>query len=163
MVRPRHSPMREVRPTSLYYRPHGLGTERDLRVSDPPAGRTGTKGEEVAGDPVPCLAKRKLSAWGIEHEATAAIWLFGSRARGDHQPHSDFDIALELMPSQGPGKDWAYTAYHFNVARWKSQISTILNNPVDLVCYREDLDCKFDPRNVLIWSRSCLRRLYDKW
>lgn len=102
---------------------------------------------------IPDLAERQLGAWALEREAIAAIWLFGSRARGNHQPDSDFDIAIELMPAQGPAKDWPYTAFHFNADRWKSQISVILNGEVDLVCYRSDLDCKFDPRVALLWKR----------
>ena len=29
-----------------------------------------------------------------EREDLAAIWLYGSRARGEHQPHSDYDLAV---------------------------------------------------------------------
>lgn len=32
-------------------------------------------------------------------EAGGRIWIFGSRARGDHQPFSDIDLLLELPAS----------------------------------------------------------------
>jgi uncharacterized protein len=32
-----------------------------------------------------------------------SIWLFGSRARGDHRPDSDFDLVVVARP----GQDWA--------------------------------------------------------
>ena len=31
-----------------------------------------------------------------EQEKIAAAWLYGSRARGDHRPDSDYDIAIAL-------------------------------------------------------------------
>ena len=82
------------------------------------------------------------------------MWLFGSRARGDHRPDSDHDIALELMPSNGPAADWAYTAFHFAYEQWKGEIAYILQNKISLICFRDDMDCKFDPRVLKLWTRS---------
>jgi uncharacterized protein len=35
-----------------------------------------------------------------------AIWLFGSRARGDHRPDSDFDLLVVAKPGQPWGEDY---------------------------------------------------------
>ncbi|MGL5115699.1 MAG: nucleotidyltransferase domain-containing protein [Beijerinckiaceae bacterium] len=35
-----------------------------------------------------------------------AIWLFGSRARGDHRPDSDFDLLVVAKPGQNWGEDY---------------------------------------------------------
>jgi predicted nucleotidyltransferase len=98
--------------------------------------------------------KAALIAWAGKHEAIAAVWLFGSQARGDARPDSDHDIALELMPKHSPADDWAYTQYYFSCSRWKREIADILQNKISLVCYREDMDCRFDPRVLMIWSRD---------
>ena len=41
-----------------------------------------------------------------------AIWLFGSRARGNHRPDSDFDLLVVAKPGQGWASDYekAYMA-----------------------------------------------------
>lgn len=33
------------------------------------------------------------------------IWLYGSRARGDHSPRADIDLAVECVPATGRN-DW---------------------------------------------------------
>ncbi|GMV40645.1 MAG: hypothetical protein AMXMBFR64_23610 [Myxococcales bacterium] len=35
-----------------------------------------------------------LTAWARSLPDAAAVWLFGSRARGDHRPGSDWDVAV---------------------------------------------------------------------
>ncbi len=95
----------------------------------------------------------QLRRWAAERPAIAAIWLFGSQARGDAGPNSDHDIALELMPKRG-SDDWAFTEYFFASDEWKREIKAIVQNEISLVCYRDDLECKFDPRVKKIWSRS---------
>jgi len=34
------------------------------------------------------------------HKAGARVWIFGSRARGDHKPFSDIDVLFELLPGR---------------------------------------------------------------
>ncbi len=44
----------------------------------------------------------------IAHSARpAAIWLFGSRARGDHKPESDFDLLIILPRLNGTRREHA--------------------------------------------------------
>lgn len=94
-----------------------------------------------------------LAMWASPRTAIKAVWLFGSRAREDHRPDSDYDIALELEAKRG-ADDWAFTNYFFEHDAWKAEIRELLHSEVSLVGFREDLDCKFDPREELIWSRS---------
>ncbi|MDN4982293.1 nucleotidyltransferase domain-containing protein [Bradyrhizobium sp. WYCCWR 13022] len=93
-----------------------------------------------------------LSKWAAQKPAIVAVWLFGSRARGDHRPDSDYDIALELAARRGKN-DWAFTEYFFDGDTWKVEIRNLLQSDLSLVCFREDLDCKFDPRVLMIWRR----------
>lgn len=95
-----------------------------------------------------------LGRWASDHDAVIAVWLFGSRARGDNRPDSDFDIALELAPKHGKLDDPAFTAFFFGYQQWKAQVAKLLDAEISLVCYREDLDCKFDPRVFLVWTRA---------
>ena len=99
--------------------------------------------------------RQDLLNWAKPHSAIVGIWLFGSRARGDHRPDSDFDIALELAPKKG-NHDWALGDYFFEWEKWKSQIKHALSAEVSLVAFRDDLEGKFDPRigGLLIWSRE---------
>ena len=94
-----------------------------------------------------------LEKWASEHDPVIAVWLFGSRARGDHRADSDYDIALELAPKRDSFHDPAFTAFFFGYDQWKKQIAELLGSSISLVCYREDIECKFDPRISLIWRR----------
>ena len=38
--------------------------------------------------------KRAITAWGLLNREIIEIWLFGSRARGDHRPDSDIYLAI---------------------------------------------------------------------
>ena len=41
---------------------------------------------------------RLLAEWAARHDAVAALWLFGSRAKGTAWADSDHDLAIELRP-----------------------------------------------------------------
>jgi predicted nucleotidyltransferase len=93
-----------------------------------------------------------LKEWASEHEAIAALWLFGSRASGRHRADSDYDFAIELMPKRGKD-DWAFTAYFFSHLQWKAELRALVAADVSLVCYRVDIPVRFDPRVERLWSR----------
>ena len=44
--------------------------------------------------------------WAEQHPTLKLLILFGSRARGDHAPASDWDIAYLSDPSPGKGVTW---------------------------------------------------------
>lgn len=98
--------------------------------------------------------KVALTNWASKHEVVASVWLFGSRSRGNHRPDSDYDIALELRPKPDRVSDPAYTEFFYGYEEWKAEIRLLLKAEISLVCYRDDLHCKFDPRVKLIWSRA---------
>jgi predicted nucleotidyltransferase len=93
-----------------------------------------------------------LRDWARSKSAIAALWLFGSRARGDHRTDSDYDIALELKSKEGD-HDWAFGDYVFLVDDWKSEIKALINSETSLVAFRDDLQGRFDPRDqgIKLW------------
>lgn len=97
----------------------------------------------------------RLVAWAKPHNSVIAIWLFGSRARGDHRQDSDFDIALELAPKKGL-HDWALGTYIFEWKMWKAEIKAIIGAEVSLIGFRDDIEGKFDPRaeGLRLWLRE---------
>lgn len=50
---------------------------------------------------------RLLAEWAARTNAVAALWLFGSRARGTARANSDHDLAIELRPKT-KDHDWAF-------------------------------------------------------
>ena len=38
--------------------------------------------------------KEAIICWARNHPEIAQVWLYGSRARGDHRPDSDIDLAI---------------------------------------------------------------------
>lgn len=72
-----------------------------------------------------------LRAWVAkvaEHLSPTTIWVFGSRARGDHGTYSDYDLAIRLSPETS--SDWA--AFD----KWREEdLGTLLS--IDLVLFDE--------------------------
>jgi len=97
-------------------------------------------------------AKTKIAEWAVATQAVACVWLFGSRARGDHRDDSDFDFSIELMPKAGD-TDWAFASYISDINDWKTALQAAVNGEVSVVAFRDDLPMKFEPRGVLLWSR----------
>ena len=50
---------------------------------------------------------QQLADWAEGTNAVAALWLFGSRAKGTARADSDHDLALELRPKI-KDHDWAF-------------------------------------------------------
>ena len=94
-----------------------------------------------------------LRGWARSNGAIEALWLFGSRARGDYRPNSDYDIALELKPKKNDHDDWAFGAYVSLRDQWKIEIRALINSDISMVAFRDDLKGHFDPRDqgVEIW------------
>ena len=91
----------------------------------------------------------------MQTNAVAALWLFGSRARGAARPDSDHDLAIELRPKIRD-HDWAFGDFICEGDRWKAQLRRIVRSDVSLVGFRDDLPGKFDPRidGICLWRRE---------
>jgi predicted nucleotidyltransferase len=42
----------------------------------------------------------KIAQWAERHPEIKRVYLYGSRARGDHHPDSDIDLAIEVIADQ---------------------------------------------------------------
>lgn len=98
---------------------------------------------------------RLLAEWAAGTSAVAALWLFGSRARGTSRPDSDHDLAIELRPKI-KDHDWAFGDFVCESDHWKAQLRDIVQTDVSLVGFRDDLPGRFDPRidGICLWSRE---------
>ena len=105
--------------------------------------------------------KPNYGPYGSEHEALAAlvsrlvaaldpqmIWLFGSRARGDARPDSDFDL---LVVAKADGADWAEDYDKVYAPTMGSGIATDVV-PCDLEVYEASLGLR----------TSFVRRIVDE-
>jgi predicted nucleotidyltransferase len=97
---------------------------------------------------------RAIATWATPIDAIAAIWLFGSRARGDALADSDYDLAIELMPVEPAGDDDPFIEFFYKWRSWKVELIAILNSDVDLVPYRQGWKTDFNVCTALLWSRS---------
>jgi predicted nucleotidyltransferase len=97
----------------------------------------------------------RLRVWAASHDAVEALWLFGSRARGDARLESDVDLALELTSKSGD-TDWAFGTYISCAVQWKDKLTSITGCPVSMVPFRDDLPGRFDPRvaGIELWRRN---------
>ena len=91
-----------------------------------------------------------IEQWAARTRSVREVWLFGSRAKGTAEPHSDVDIAIKLMPPT-KGTDWALGHYSQFGDDWQNELIAILGQGVSLELLPTDRD--IGPR-VLLWARS---------
>jgi predicted nucleotidyltransferase len=72
--------------------------------------------------------QEKIVAWGKRHPKIRQVWLYGSRARGDHRPDSDIDLAIVM--SFAEWWDWH--------EEYNSSPDLQLSVEVDLEWYEKD-------------------------
>ena len=98
---------------------------------------------------------RLLAEWAAGTDAVAALWLFGSRAKGTARADSDHDLAIELRPKI-KDHDWAFGDFICEADSWKVQLRDIVRGDVSLVGFRDDLPGPFDPRidGICLWRRE---------
>jgi predicted nucleotidyltransferase len=68
------------------------------------------------------------------------VWIFGSRARGDHRPGSDLDVAVELDMTAASGSDESggLATWMFESEVWEKQLSVRLPLKLDLRLYQDE-------------------------
>jgi predicted nucleotidyltransferase len=89
----------------------------------------------------------KLAAWAAGKPQIAALHIFGSRARGDHRPDSDLNVALEFVDVERQVIELVY-----NRARWIWELSELSGLTVN------DLDLRFDKHIVKLPIVTVYRR-----
>jgi predicted nucleotidyltransferase len=71
-----------------------------------------------------------ITAWADDRPLIERIVLFGSRARGDHQPDSDFDLAIVVSAQEGSTTGGTYFAYR---REWKRELEEVHEWEISLV------------------------------
>ncbi len=81
----------------------------------------------------------KLAEWATAKPQIDEVWIFGSRARGDHRPDSDLDVALIMTPGLLGTRygNWAFLSDD-----WKEELSGLLPVTVDLDVGDPDISTK---------------------
>ena len=77
--------------------------------------------------------KESIREWAHSWPNVTRVFIFGSRARGDHRADSDLDIAVEVAPGPGDGSPdatWTFDSEP-HVARLKSAL-THLDYDIDV-------------------------------
>lgn len=71
-----------------------------------------------------------LKSWAIERPFVRRIFVYGSRARGNHSTVSDLDVAIEFDPVEG---DWnCLTTWVYEAKKWRKELQSLLPWPLHL-------------------------------
>jgi predicted nucleotidyltransferase len=92
---------------------------------------------------------RAILAWAERHDEIAEVWLYGSRARGDHRTDSDLDLAVVVV-----GKSVAERQVIWMFAGWKNDLS--LSCPVHLEWFDFDAAREFEAVGPGVMSEGVL-------
>jgi len=78
-----------------------------------------------------------LTKWGKQKPLVKIIYIFGSRARGDHRPDSDLDIALELDNNEVPSGDESggIATWMFEAEEWRKELAELIPLEIQLEHY----------------------------
>ncbi|MDP2026507.1 nucleotidyltransferase family protein [Sulfuriferula sp.] len=95
-----------------------------------------------------------VASWARQQRLVERVYFFGSRVRGDHQPESDLDIAVQLIY---PEVDTALAHWTFELDAWVSQLSAILPWELDLQLLAPDgtptISAGVSRSSVLVYER----------
>lgn len=101
---------------------------------------------------IPPKVIERLVVWMAERPTATELWLFGSRARGDHCADSDVDLAIRFAGAEGQ----AASLFIAMEARWSVELTALASLPVHLqpIGFAEELDAALDRDGVLLWQRN---------
>lgn len=77
-----------------------------------------------------------LKTWADRHPEITRVIVYGSRARGDHRPDSDLDIAIEIEKT---GWDESpFTIWMTSAEAWRRELAPLLPWTLDLQWHDRD-------------------------
>lgn len=101
--------------------------------------------------------KTVIVQWATERPIVKRVYLYGSRARGDHRPDSDIDLAIEMV---GKNLEARYGAWMFWDKGNRKGLTLQLPYPVQLEWYDpeepmlETVSPAVRKDGILIYERS---------
>ena len=98
---------------------------------------------------LPEIWHENIRQWAARTPSVQQVWLFGSRARDEAEPHSDVDLAIVLTRPTGR-HDWAHGTYTRFGDDWQNELKAIVGRDVSLELLP---DRDIGPR-VLLWTRQ---------
>jgi predicted nucleotidyltransferase len=77
---------------------------------------------------------KKVAAWATDKPLILRVWLFGSRARGEHREDSDLDIAiqLDLAEIRGVDESGGFATWAFDTDGWDKELADLIPLEIDL-------------------------------
>jgi len=86
----------------------------------------------------PVELDREIAKWAASKPIIKRVFIFGSRARGDHRPDSDLDVAVELDSTEFEGADESggLATWMFESPGWKQELQRLSPYAVQLERYR---------------------------
>jgi predicted nucleotidyltransferase len=71
---------------------------------------------------------QKLRVWAAQKSEIREVWIFGSRAHGDHRADSDIDIAVGIVGD----KERRFNIWYWTFPEWKEELQKLLPIKADL-------------------------------
>ena len=87
--------------------------------------------------------QQALEEWAASKPFVQRMWVIGSRARGDHRPDSDLDVAIEIEPIR-PGDATALASFAYRHQEWMQEIQPHLLHRLHLCHYNPDFAETFE-------------------
>lgn len=80
--------------------------------------------------------RKKILEWAAHHQEIKAVYLYGSRARGNNRPDSDIDIGIVVNRYRGDSNTLA--TWTCEECRLKNDLRSELSSPLDLQWYDKE-------------------------
>jgi uncharacterized protein len=84
--------------------------------------------------------RAKLAHWAATKPLVEHAWIFGSRARGQEQPGSDLDIAIELdlSAAQEVDESGGSATWMLETGTWETELAALFPYEIDLEQFMGD-------------------------